>query len=311
MACLPYVIAIGFLLGIVGVIAERLLPPTMARRWIWCVVIVASLALPGFYRYHHTAIVAGTVKSAMVVLDPDVAKQMHAVDVVIGQAWVIVTTLLGAWALVNLGWVSHLVRASRTRLRGSAPSSLGGVPVIITESLGPATVGVLRSRVVLPRWVLALPDAQREYVVRHEEEHRRSHDAALLFLASLAVILIPWNAALWWQLRRLSLAVEMDCDRRVVSTLGDPHAYGSLLLAVAQASNRGPRLQPALLGGTGMLERRLSQLLAPAPLRLAQRLMLAAAASLLFYVVVVTPHPVIASPTHAHAPTNSSATTPR
>lgn len=311
MACIPYVIAIGFLLGLVGVIAERLLPPTMARRWIWCVIIVASIALPGYYRFHHTAIVAGTVESAMFALDPAVARQLHSIDVVIGRAWVIATTLLGVWALVNLGWVSHVVRASRARLRGSTPTALGGVPVIITESLGPATVGVLRSHVVLPRWVLALPDEQRQYIVRHEEEHRRSHDATLLFLGSLAVILLPWNAALWWQLRRLSLAVEMDCDRRVVSTLGDPHAYGSLLLAVAQASNRGPRLQPALLGGTGMLERRLSQLLAPAPLRVAQRLMLAAAASLLFYVVVVTPHPVIASPAHAHAPTNSSFTSPR
>ncbi len=311
MACLPYVIAIGFLLGIIGVIAERLLPPTMARRWIWCVIIIASLALPGYYRFHHTTIVAGAAESAMFALDANVARQIHAIDVVIGRAWVIATTLLGAWALVNLGWVSHVVRVSRTRLRGLAPSAIGGVPVIITESLGPATVGVLRSRVVLPRWVLALPDAQRQYIVRHEEEHRRSRDSTLLFLASLAVILVPWNAALWCQLRRLSLSVEIDCDRRVVSALGDPHAYGSLLLAVAQASNRGQGLQPALLGGTGMLERRLSQLLAPAPLRVAQRLMLAAAASLLFYVVVTTPHPVIASPAHAHAPTNSSSITPR
>lgn len=311
MACLPYVITIGFLLGIIGVIAERLLPPAMSRRWMWCVIIVASLALPGFYRVHHSAVVAGAAESAMFALNADVARQIRAIDVVIGRAWVIATTLLGAWALFNLGWVSHVVRVSRARLRSSAPSVVGGVPVIITESLGPATVGVLRSRVVLPRWVLALPEEQRQYIVRHEEEHRRSHDSTLLFLASLTVILFPWHAALWWQLRRLSLAVEMDCDRRVVSSLGDPRAYGSLLLAVAQASNRGPRLQPALLGATGMLERRLSVLLAPAPLRVAQRLMLAVAASVLFYVVVVTPHPVIASAAHAHAPTNSSSITSR
>lgn len=311
MACIPYVIAIGFLLGIVGVIAERLVPPTMSRRWMWCVIIVASLALPGYYRFHHSAVVAGAAESAMFALDADVARQIRAIDVVIEPAWVIATTLLGAWALFNLGWVSHVVRVSRARLRSSAPSVIGGVPVIITESLGPATVGVLRSRVVLPRWVLALPDEQRQYIVRHEEEHRRSHDSTLLFLGSLAVILFPWNAALWWQLRRLSLAVEMDCDRRVVSTLGDPHAYGRLLLAVAQASNRGPRLQPALLGASGMLERRLSLLLAPAPLRVAQRLMLAVAASVLLYVVVKTPHPVIASAAHAHAPTNSSSITSR
>lgn len=247
----------------------------------------------------------------MIVLDPGLATQLQTIDVAIGRASMIVTLLLCLWALLNAGWVAHLVRVSRARLRGSAPTTIGGVPVIVTESLGPATIGVLRSRVVLPRWVLALPDSQRQYIVRHEDEHRRSHDATLLFLASLAVILVPWNVALWWQLRRLSLAVEMDCDRRVVATLGDPQAYGSLLLAVAEASNRGPRLQPALLGATGMLERRLSVLLAPAPLRVAQRLLLAVAAALLFFVVLRTPHPVIARQAHAHATRTPNATQPQ
>jgi beta-lactamase regulating signal transducer with metallopeptidase domain len=154
--------------------------------------------------------------------------------------------------------------------------------------------------------VLALPDSQRQYIVRHEDEHRRSHDSTLLFLASLSVILLPWNAALWWQLRRLSLAVEMDCDRRVVSTLGDAHAYGDLLLTVAQASARGPRLQPALLGGMGMLEHRLTVLLAPAPLRLVQRVVFTAVASVLLFLVLTTPHPVIANHAHARAHTTSS-----
>jgi beta-lactamase regulating signal transducer with metallopeptidase domain len=304
--CILYVIVVGFLLGTIGVLVERLLPTTMPRRWSWCVILLASIALPGYYRYHHAVAVAGTFEGATVALDAGFVRHIRAIDVAIGRAWLIVTALLGVWALVNAGWVSHMVRASRARLRGSAPSAIGGVQVVVTESLGPATVGVLRSRVVLPRWVLALPDSQRRYIVRHEDEHRRSHDSTLLFLASLAVILLPWNAALWWQLRRLSLAVEMDCDRRVVSTLGDPHAYGSLLLAVAQASNRGPRLQPALLGRTGMLERRLSVLLAPAPLRLVQRLLLPVAAAVLLSLVLMTPHPVIADHAHAHATSNSA-----
>lgn len=298
MMCILYTIAVGYLLGAIGAFTERLLPTTTARRWIWCVIILMSIALPGYYRYHHAFAVAGTFESAMFVLDAGAVTRFHAVDAVIGRGWMVVSVLLGIWALVNVGWVSHMVRVSRVRLGGSAPSSISGVPVVVTESMGPATVGVWRSRVVLPRWVLTLPNAQREYIVRHEEEHRRSHDSTLLFLASLAVILLPWNAALWWQLRRLSLAVEMDCDRRVVSTLGDPHAYGSMLLTVAQASNRGSRLQPALLGGTGMLERRLRVLLAPTPLRRVQRLLLPLAACVLLFLVLTMPHPVMAN--HAH-----------
>jgi bla regulator protein BlaR1 len=311
LLCILYVNAVGLLLGIIGVLVERLMPATLPRRWIWCAILSASVVLPGYYRAHHTFAVGGTSDAAPLVLDAGLLSQIGAIDIAIGRVWLVASALLILWALVNAGRVSHMVRVSRARLRTWAPSAVGGVPVVITDSLGPATVGVWRSRIVLPRWVLALPDSQRQYIVRHEEEHRRSHDCTLLFLASLPIILMPWNAALWWQLRRFSLAVEMDCDRRVVSTLGDPHAYGSLLLAVAQASHRGVRLQPALLGGTGMLEHRLRALLAPAPLRLVQRLLMPVTAAVLLFLVLTAPHPLLVHHVHARAHTTSSSAAPR
>jgi beta-lactamase regulating signal transducer with metallopeptidase domain len=146
--------------------------------------------------------------------------------------------------------------------------------------------------------VLALPGVQRQYVLRHEDEHRRAHDARLLFVASLPLILMPWNLGMWWLVRRLCLAVEMDCDNRVVSRLGDAPAYGALLLRVAEASSRGPRLQPAFLGGMGSLERRLVALLAPTPLRHVQRFLLPAVALALLAVVVLMPHPVLSHGSH-------------
>ena len=124
----------------------------------------------------------------------------------------------------------------------------------------------------------------------------------MLFFASILVIVVPWNLALWWQLRRLSLAVELDCDNRVVRALGDAHAYGDLLLRIAQAANRGPRLQPALLGGVGMLEQRLRRLLTPVPLRFAQRALLSLVVGALVVVVLSMPHPVSSKP-HAHVAT--------
>jgi beta-lactamase regulating signal transducer with metallopeptidase domain len=125
-------------------------------------------------------------------------------------------------------------------------------------------------------------------------------------LASLTLILTPWNLALWWQLRRLRLAVEMDCDNRVVSALGNAPAYGALLLRVAEATSRGPRLQPALLGGMGSLETRLRLLLAPEPLKHIQRLLLPALACVLLFIVLSMPHPVLRS--HAHATMTSNST---
>jgi beta-lactamase regulating signal transducer with metallopeptidase domain len=156
--------------------------------------------------------------------------------------------------------------------------------------------------------VLALPDVQRQYVVRHEEEHRAAHDGRVLFVASLTLLLMPWNLALWWQLRRLCLAIEMDCDTRVVAGLGDANAYGALLLKIAEASNRGLRLQPALLGGVGTLEHRLRALLAPTPLRHVQRFVLPAFAIGLLLLVLKMPHPILGGPSEAHVTMTSVAT---
>ena len=182
----------------------------------------------------------------------------------------------------------------RRRRHGTAKAPVvDGVPIVITERLGPATVGLMRSSVLVPRWVLALPGVQRRYVLRHEEEHRRARDAHLLLFASLPLLLMPWNLAMWWQLRRLSLAVELDCDNRVVNALGDAAAYSELLLTVAQAASRTPRLQPAFLGGAGSLERRLRALLSPTPVRGAQKFLLPVLTVGLLFIVVWMPHPIL------------------
>jgi hypothetical protein len=301
MLCILYVTTIGFLLGLVGLLVERMLPPAAPRRWLWCAIIPVSLFLPGYYRIHHAMPVAEL---------PDPAAHADALR----QTW---TTAAGLdfWArveswngMINLLW--HIASAAlilwglagawrvwRIRRGAHAGSTVDGIDVLVTPSTGPATVGLLRSRVVVPRWVLGLPALQRGYVVRHEDEHRRAHDAALLFLASLTLVLAPWNLALWWQLRRLHLAVELDCDTRVVEALGDATAYGETLLAIAQAATRGRRLQPALLG-VGSLERRLVALVAPAPLRRHERWLAPVLVAAILLVVLALPHPIIEHAAH-------------
>jgi hypothetical protein len=311
MLCILYVNAVGLLLGLAAILIERALPPTAPRRWIWGAVIPIGIAVPGYYRYHH-AVSVTDVQQAMqqplghafgmqsiLSLDPAWWTHIESYDTSINRLWITMSVMLILWGLVSALRVARVVSVSR-RERGNAggPAIVDGVPVVVTDSIGPATVGLLRSRVLVPRWVLALPGVQRKYVLRHEDEHRRAYDAHLLFIASLPLILMPWNLAMWWLVRRLCLAVEMDCDNRVVSGLGDAPAYGELLLKVAQASSRGPRLQPAFLGGMGTLERRLTVLLAPTPLRHAQRFLLPALALGLLAIVLLMPHPVIAHGTH-------------
>jgi hypothetical protein len=319
MLCILYVTLVGFCLGLGALAVDRALPVTATRRWLWLGIMPVSVFLPGYYRFHHawsitdtfgphaqhSALTQALSSTSLGIFDPSWWTQVQSYDSLINRFWIAASGVLIIWALINAMRVSAAVSLSPDG--DDEPRSIDGVPVVVTEAMGPATVGFWRSRVLIPRWVLALPGTQRQYVVRHEEEHRRAHDAQLLFLASLPLILMPWNAAIWWQLRRLCLAVELDCDNRVVAALGDAPAYGSLLLKVAEASSRGPRLQPALLG-VGSLERRLTQLLAPTPLRHVQRFLLPAFAVGLLFVVLTMPHPVLHSGSHPPTPASSQTT---
>ena len=294
MLCILYVNAVAMLLGVAGVLAERALPAAFSRRWVWCIIIPVSVVLPGYYRGHHNWSVVEALQQ--------LAMRAATYDTTINRVWLTVSAMLLLWGLANAWRVSRVIRLSRRERGDNAGRAIvDGIPIVVTDLIGPATVGLWRSHLLVPRWVLAMPRAQRQYVLRHEEEHRRAHDAQLLFVASLTIILMPWNLAMWWQLRRLCLAVEMDCDNRVVNGLGNAPAYGELLLKVAEASSRGPRLQPALLGGMGSLEHRLTVLLAPTPLRQVQRFLLPATILALLFVVAVMPHPVLGRGPHAHA----------
>ena len=69
---------------------------------------------------------------------------------------------------------------------------------------------------VKARWLLRrAPDEQR-IVLAHEAEHVRARDPLLLAAGCAGVALLPWHPVSWWLLARLRLAVELDCDRRVL-----------------------------------------------------------------------------------------------
>jgi beta-lactamase regulating signal transducer with metallopeptidase domain len=292
----------GAFFGVVGLLIERVFPANWSRRWLWCAVIAISIFMPGYSRVHNNSSVMAAFdhNSAVVTwMDPAWFLRAESLNGWIQRIWLTATILLLAWGVSHIVRVALLLRSSRKTAKDN-DAIVDGVPVVVTDSLGPATVGLVRSRVVLPRWVLALPGVQRQYVVRHEAEHSRAHDAHLLLFMSLGLLLAPWDLALWWQLRRLRLAVEMDCDNRVVSALGDPQAYGELLFKVAEASSRGPQLQPAFLGA-GLLEQRLTALLQPSQLRRFQKLLLPALAIALLILTLRMPHPILGHSTRTHA----------
>ena len=124
-----------------------------------------------------------------------------------------------------------------------------GIDVLVSRATGPALVGTMSPAIVVPEWALAMDPPQLALMLQHEEEHRRARDGQLLTLAQCALIVMPWNLALWWQLARLQLAVELDCDARVLRG-ADARSYGDLLLEVVR-----PRPSTAFLGATAFAER--------------------------------------------------------
>jgi TonB-dependent SusC/RagA subfamily outer membrane receptor len=135
---------------------------------------------------------------------------------------------------------------------------VGEEEVLVSEEMGPAVLGLIRPRIVLPVWALELGQEKLEMILLHEREHQRARDPALLTLGLLLAAITPWNPGLWWMTRRLHLAVEGDCDGRVLARGVPPKSYGSLLLEVASGARGLSALAPALAeGGLTFLERRL------------------------------------------------------
>jgi hypothetical protein len=65
---------------------------------------------------------------------------------------------------------------------------------------------------------------------------------------------------LWWSWRRLRLALEIDCDARVLRREATPKQYGQLLLLVSHHRSAAPRGQRALMSLAAPLSPQASQL---------------------------------------------------
>ena len=209
-------------------------------RWLWMLALAAGpllLLLGALLPTASVSAMAGAVPGDFVFELPEL--------VVGGEdtAFPWMTLLIGAWSFSS-AVVLAVVGRAHLRLRAERASwsaeEVDGRMVYVSRNRGPAVAGVLRPWIVLPRWALELPDAQRALVLLHEDEHARGGDTRLLPLALLMVALTPWNPASWWQFARLRTAMEVDCDRRVLRRRPERAAYGeSLLTVAARASNSG------------------------------------------------------------------------
>jgi bla regulator protein blaR1 len=163
--------------------------------------------------------------------------------------WIVATTVLAV--LYVAAWLRLALLAKRWPRETS-----DAIPVVVADDLGPAVLGIVRPRVVLPRWLMDAPAAVRSTVVAHELEHIAARDQACIVAAQLITILLPWNLPLWWFARRLRAAIEIDCDARVLHRGADAAQYAEVLLAVGQRRSASPYVAATLIEPVTQLERR-------------------------------------------------------
>lgn len=260
------------LLGVAALAADRALRMAgREARGVWALALGAAVCWPAIapaaasfvaglaHRESRTAVEAvGTALATAGAAIPQASRGWIA--------WVDVA-LLTAWAIASLVLFARLLWAMRILAnveRSADREVIDGVPVLVTPALGPAVFGTRRARVLIPKWLLELDEPLRALVLRHEQEHCRARDPQVTLALAAAAVLMPWNAGVWWIARRLRLAVELDCDQRVLRGVEDPERYSKLLLFIAQRQSL-VRLAPMLAESNSHLSRRIAAMNSPRP----------------------------------------------
>ena len=271
-----YSIVVSLLMGLAALALERSAQIRQRpARWLWGTCMVVSLAIPFIPskvsvqipetthadRATSSEILAPpqttaieTSRFTLPIIGADQTPLSDGVSTLLDWTWRI--TSMGL-VLVILASAAHLSWRRRRWERGH----MAGTAVYISEDCGPAVVGFLRPHIVVPRWLTRSSPDEQELVIAHERSHLGAYDTQLLTIAVCLLACMPWNPMLWWQLRRLRLAIEIDCDARVLN-LGHPVArYSETLIAIGERQSASYAMAMARYGSKSFLEQRIQNML--------------------------------------------------
>lgn len=270
LAWMLYVIMVTLLLSFGAYVAERAARLDRAgTRWIWMTAIVASLLVPtviASVSVQLPSIMSPLVAQKIVVLRDATTQALSPVMWISGSAaepasWRdFDTSLTGLWRAASAAMLLALIASGvhlHLRKRRWRTGTVAGKKVYVTENIGPAVVGVLWPRIAVPRWVTVALPAQQSAVIAHEQSHLDARDPQLFTVALALLVFMPWNLPLWWQLRRLRYAIEVDCDARVLKGGMDPAHYGETLIRVGERQSAYIGAVAAMSESRSFLEERI------------------------------------------------------
>lgn len=167
--------------------------------------------------------------------------------------WARIAYGIGA-VLVAGGFALSAWRERRVLASSRAERSADGGTVHVHAEVGPAVIGVLRPRVVVPRSFEALPLAVRRSVLAHERAHIRGGDPWISLGLRIALVLAWPIVPCWLAARRIRALLEIRADARAVRDAGlEPTAFGRALVGLTQVG--AGRWQPSLSGYRALAER--------------------------------------------------------
>ena len=193
-------------------------------RWLWGTCMVASLAIPfipskvSVHRSQERRMPTGrrlpkyphprndsnrTVADRVANHWRRSSPVINGVSTLMNSTWRIASMAL---ALVILASGAHL---SWSDVAGTAVISPGR-PSTYRRITVPPLSGFYVHILSCPRRLTKLSRDEQGLVIAHERSHLGAYDPRLLTIAVCLLACMPWNLMLWWQVRRLPFAIEIE-----------------------------------------------------------------------------------------------------
>jgi len=249
----------GLLLAAAALVLARLMPLERPRvmLWWWQAVLLACLALP--WAQPWAPGLTGRVEVALLRIGPALAEPGTAFG---RWAWAdVLAAVVAAGVLLRAAWLAAgLLRLGafrrraipleprRTALAGLENTLGTRAAFLVSDEVGsPATFGLRRPVVLLPRAFLEMDAEGQRAVATHELLHVRRRDWLVTLFEEGLASLFWFHPALHLVLGRIRLAREQRVDELVVVVLGGRQAYLESLLEMARHDLRRRAVPAALL----------------------------------------------------------------
>lgn len=111
-----------------------------------------------------------------------------------------------------------------------------GIQVYVSDRISsPITYGMVRQKVLLPKYYMNLSREQLKYILIHEKIHIDRHDNLNKFFIIFAVCIHWFNPFVWLMYVCGNRDIELACDERVIRQVGEEgrEAYANVLISLA------------------------------------------------------------------------------